>query len=104
MIRKLDVPIYDTNVLFLLEATEEEWAKFCSKKTNKEKLHEEEIKEANGVSYSTHELFHLADSILKDRGVEYTENNEALAYMVGWINEQYSYMLKEFNKEKGEEK
>ncbi len=128
MIRQLDVPIYDTNVLFLLETTGEEWAHFCDNEVNKEKLTEEEIKDVfdelsnekwagsvltlinnggyisiikdpNRIFYHTHELFHLADSILKDRGVEYTENNEALAYMVGWINEQYSYLLKEFNEE-----
>ena len=132
MIRQLDVPIYDTNVLFLLETTTEEFTKFLDNEKNKQKIGDETIKEifddiaderwggtvwrvdnnsayiclikeANKVSYNTHELFHLADSILKDRGVEYTENNEALAYMVGWINEQYSYMLEEFNKEKGEE-
>lgn len=128
MIRQLDVPIYDTNVLFLLETTGEEWAEFCDNEINKEKLTEEEIKsvfdelsnegwagsvvtllnnggyvtiikDANYPTYYLHELYHTADRILKDRGVEYTENNEALAYMVGWINEQYSYILEEFNKE-----
>lgn len=129
MIRQLDIPIYDTNVLFLLDVTGEEFAKFLDNEKNKQKIDDETIKEIfddiaderwggtvwrvdnnssyvclikeiNKVSYNTHELFHLADSILKDRGVEYTENNEALAYMVGWINEQYSYMLDEFNKDK----
>lgn len=128
MIRQLDVPIYDTNVLFLLEITGEEFAEFLDNEENKQRIDDETIKkifddiaddrwggtvwrvdnnsayiclikEANKVSYSTHELFHLTDSILKDRGVEYTENNEALAYMVGWVNEQYSYMLEEFNEE-----
>lgn len=130
MIRQLDVPIYDTNVLFLLKTTGEEFAEFLDNEKNKQRIGDEIIKEifddiaderwggtvwrvdnnsayiclikeADKVSYNTHELFHLADSILKDRGVEYTENNEALAYMVGWINEQYSYMLEEFNREKG---
>lgn len=129
MIRQLDVPIYDTNVLFLLETTGEEFSEFLDNEKNKQRIGDETIKEifddiaderwggsvwrvdnnsayiclikeANKVSYNTHELFHLADSILKDRGVEYTENNEALAYMVGWINEQYDYMLDEFNKDK----
>lgn len=129
MIRQLDVPIYDTNVLFLLETTGEEFSEFLDNEENKQRIGDETIKEifddiaderwggsvwrvdnnsayiclikeANKVSYNTHELFHLADSILKDRDVEYTENNEALAYMVGWINEQYDYILDEFNKEK----
>ena len=132
MIRQLDVPIYGTNILFLLETTTEEFTEFLNNKKNKQRIGDETIKEifndiadehwggtvwrvdnnsayiclikeANKVFYNTHELFHLADSILKDRGVEYTETNEALAYMVGWINEQYSYILEEFNKEKGGE-
>lgn len=115
---------------FLLKTTGEEFAEFLDNEKNKQRIGDEIIKEifddiaderwggtvwrvdnnsayiclikeADKVSYNTHELFHLADSILKDRGVEYTENNEALAYMVGWINEQYSYMLEEFNREKG---
>lgn len=130
MIRQLDVPIYDTNVLFLLETTGEEWAEFCSKKANKEKLHEEEIKEvsdevlndawggsvvtllnnggyvtiikdANYPTYYLHELYHTADRILKDRGVEHTEDDEAYAYMVGWLGQQYCDILAEFNREKG---
>jgi len=130
MIRQLDVPIYDTNVLFLLETTGEEFSEFLDNEKNKQKIGDETIKEifddikderwggtvwrvdnnsayiclikeANKVSYNTHELFHLADSILKDRGVEYTENNEALAYMIGWLEQQYCDMLEEFNKEKG---
>lgn len=57
------------------------------------------IKNAKDERNYTHELFHIADKILKDRGVEYTENNEALAYMIGWINKQYSYILKEINED-----
>lgn len=133
MIRQLDVPIYNSNVLFLLETTGEEWAEFLDNEKNKERICDETVKEifddianehwggtvwkvgnnaayiclikdANNVNYYTHELFHLADNILKDRGIEYTENNEALAYMIGWINEQYNYLLQEFNEEKGSKK
>lgn len=132
MIRQLDVPIYDTNVLFLLDVTGEEFAKFLDNEQNKSRITEEEIKSvfddikddkwegtlfpldcgsyisliknAKDERCYTHELFHVADTILKDRGVEYTQNNEALAYMIGWINKQYSYLLKEFNEEKNENK
>jgi hypothetical protein len=129
MIRQLDVPIYNTNVLFLLETTSEEWIEFCSKETNKDKLSEEDIKEvsdeissdtcggsvvtllnndgyvtiikdANYPTYYLHEVYHTADSILKDRGVEHTEDDEAYAYMIGWLGQQYCDMLEEFNKEK----
>ena len=127
MIRQLDIPIYDTNVLFLLDVTGEEFAEFLDNEQNKSRITEEEIKSifddikddkwegtlfpldcgayisliknAKDERCYTHELFHVADTILKDRGVEYTQNNEALAYMVGWINKQYSYILKEFNEE-----
>lgn len=123
MIRQLDIPIYDTNVLFLLDVTGEEFAEFLDNKVNKSKINESEIKaifddiandkfdgtlfrlsggnyislikKADNVRNYSHELFHIVDQILKDRGVEYSENNEALAYMVGWINEQYSYVLDE---------
>lgn len=123
MIRQLDIPIYDTNVLFLLDVTGEEFAKFLDNEVNKSKINESEIKaifddienpkwdgtlfrlsggnyvslikKADDVRNYSHELFHIADQILKDRGVEYTENNEALAYMVGWLNTQYSYVLEE---------
>lgn len=131
MIRQLDIPIYDTNVLFLLDVTGEEFAAFLDNDQNKSRITKEEIKSvfddikddkwegtlfpldcgayisliknATDVSNYTHELFHIADTILKDRGVEYTQNNEALAYMIGWISKQYSYLLKEFNEEKAKE-
>lgn len=131
MIRQLDIPIYDTNVLFLLDVTGEEFAKFLDNEQNKSRITEEEIKSvfddikddkwegtlfpldcgayisliknAKDERCYTHELFHIADTILKDRGVEYTENNEALAYMIGWISKQYSYLLKEFNEKKTKE-
>lgn len=133
MIRQLDIPIYDANVLFLLDVKGEEFAEFLDNKVNKSKINESEIKEIfddiandkwdgtlfrlnNGGNYVSlikkaddvrnysHELFHIADQILKDRGVEYTENNEALAYLVGWLNVQYGYILQEFNKNNGQEK
>jgi len=130
MIKLLEVPIYNTNVLFLLETTNEEWIKFCSEEINKDKLYEEDIKEvsdeilsdacggsvitllnndgyvtiikdANYPTYYLHEIYHTADSILKDRGVEHTEDDEAYAYMIGWLGQQYCGILEEFNKEKG---
>ena len=131
MIRQLDIPIYDANVLFLLDVTEEEFAEFLGNEKNKSKLTEEEIKsifddiandkwdgtlftldcgnyvslikKADDVRNYSHELFHIADQILKDRGVEYTENNEALAYLIGWLNMQYSCILQEFSKNNGQE-
>lgn len=121
MIGQLEIPIYDTNVLFLLDVTEEEFTKFLDSKVNKSKINESEIKaifddiaddkldgtlftlngcnyvslikKADDVGNYTHELFHIADQILKDRGIEYTETNEALAYLIGWLNVRYSHIL-----------
>lgn len=123
MIRQLDIPIYDANVLFLLDVKGEEFAEFLDNEKNKSKLTKEEIKsifddiandkyggttftldcggyvslikKADDVRNYSHELFHIADQILKDRGVEYTENNEALAYLIGWLNTQYRCILQE---------
>ena len=36
-----------------------------------------------------HELFHLTNYILCDRGVEHNETAEAWAYLLGWIAEGY---------------
>ena len=44
MIRRLDIPIYDTNVLFLLDVTGEEFAEFIDNEQNKSRITEEEIK------------------------------------------------------------
>lgn len=127
MIRQLDVPIYEANVLFLLETTGEEWAIFCDNEINKGKLTDDEIKyffneiatdnyggttssldgggyvvlikQAHNPFCFTHELYHCVDKILKERGVEHSDNDEAYAYMVGWINEQYHKILKEFDEE-----
>ena len=125
MIRQLDIPIYGANVLFLIEPSGEEWAGFCDNEKNKVKLTEEEIKlvfneiasdkwsgttirldkggyvflikGAHNPCYFAHELYHVADRILKDRGVEHTDDDEAYAYMVGWLNEQYHIILQEYD-------
>lgn len=57
------------------------------------------IKHAHNPSCFTHELYHCVDRILKERGVEHSDDDEAYAYMVGWINEQYHKILKEFDEE-----
>ena len=44
MIRQLDVPIYDTNVLFLLETTGEEFSEFLDNEENKQRIGDETIK------------------------------------------------------------
>ena len=125
MIFQLDVPIYNTNVLFIVNPTSEEIQEFLDSTTNKEKLTDEELKnllkELDDVHYGgyttwldkggyivllkedykipsiyQHELFHVTNLILFDRGIEHTRIAEPYAYLIGWITEQYiDYISKE---------
>lgn len=127
MIRQLDVPIYGANILFLVEVDCEEFAKFLDNETNKNKLTDGDIehlfeeidnedygggtyvvnksnyivliKNANKPYYYLHELYHCVNTILQDRKIPHSENDEPYAYLIGWIGEEYSYLLKEFNEE-----
>ena len=114
MIKALDIPIYNTNVLFLVETTIDEFEEFC--KDNRDGFTDEEYENAkqeiesgeysgyvnnltyrgyicyireNKVKYYDHELCHVATRILKDRGIGVDDNDEPLAYLKAWITEQY---------------
>lgn len=116
MIFQLDIPIYNTDVLFVIEPTKEEMDEFLGSEKNRNRLTDEELttlfKELDGeyMGYTTkldkggyllllkdskdplyyvHELFHLANCILWDRDVELTRTGEAYAYFVAWIADQY---------------
>lgn len=125
MIRELYVPIYGATILFMIETTDVEIDEFLRKDTNKSKFTNKEInsivfdiadtkgvagttmtldkggeyvvfiRDAHFAYYSMHELYHVADRILKHRGVEHTDDDEAYAYMVGWLAQEYKEMLKE---------
>ena len=46
-----------------------------------------------------HELFHLTNRILCDRGVYHKVTTKAWAYLIGWLSEQYFNILnKHINK------
>lgn len=123
MIQQLDVPIFGDNILFLVETTKEEWGNFVDNPTNKDKLTDDEIqnviddianvvgvggtttildkgghlvyiRDANRLFYSMHEIYHVADRILKSRGIVHDEDDEIYAYMVGWLSEEYDNMIK----------
>ena len=111
MIFQLDIPIYNTNCLFILEPTKEEMDEFLNNENNLSKLTNEEykslfneldntfsqgytttlnkgsyliiLKDSNNPVYYLHELFHLANFILWDRGVELNRGGEAYAYLIG---------------------
>ena len=42
-----------------------------------------------------HEIFHAADAIAKDSGVEYTEFNETIAHIIGYLTERIYKKLNE---------
>lgn len=123
MIFQLDIPIYNTNVLFIINPVKDEMDEFLNNENNKEKLTEEEFtnlfKELDDKRYGgyttaldkggylilikegykdftifIHELFHVANLILFDREVEYSRAFEPLAYLLGWMTQQYAdYVL-----------
>lgn len=123
MIFQLDIPIYNTNVLFIINPVKDEMDEFLNNENNKEKLTEEEFtnlcKELDDKRYGgyttaldkggylilikegykdftifVHELFHVANLILFDREIEYSRTFEPLAYLLGWIAQQYAdYVL-----------
>ena len=45
--------------------------------------------EINNPLYYDHELYHLANTILWDREVEHTREDEPYAYLKAWITNQY---------------
>lgn len=129
MIFQLDIPIYNTNVLFIINPIKEEVDEFLNNENNKEKLTEEEFttlfKELDDEKYGgyttaldkggylilikegykdftifVHELFHVSNLILFDREVEYSKTFEPLAYLLGWMTQQYAdYVLWKPSKE-----
>lgn len=116
MIFQLDIPIYNTDVLFIIEPTKEEMDEFLGSAKNKSRLTDEElstifkeldgefmgytshldrggylllIKNGKDPLYYAHELFHLANLVLWDRDVELSRTGEAYAYLVAWLINQY---------------
>ena len=127
MITQLDVPIYNANILFLIETTAEEFSAFMDNKTNKDKMTDNEVmlvmkdiadisyggftmsldaggyvvfmRECHRAFYYVHEIYHVCDRILKQRGVEHTLDDEAYAYLVGWLVEEYLAIIEEHKAE-----
>lgn len=118
MIFQLDIPIYNTNVLFVISPSREEMDEFLSVEKNRCKLTDEEFHsmfrelddekfggyttsldkggylvllkyEHDNPYYYIHELYHLANLILFDREIEHTRTDEPYAYLLSWIVGQY---------------
>ena len=133
MIFQLDIPIYGTNVLFVVSPTKEEMDEFLSVKQNRQKLTEEEFTtlftELDNTEYGgyttpldsgeylvlikdnykdpvifTHELFHVTNLILFDREIEHTRTDEPYAYLLGWIAGQYCNYIKMEEEKQGNQR
>lgn len=130
MIISLEIPIYHCDVAFFLETTVDELGAFFNK--NRKNLDEEDYrllrrdiedtKKTGGAVYTfgvnyimyvrdtkekghcAHELYHLTNTILSQRGVEHTETDEPYAYLNEWLHDEFREILKQFKEEKNNEK
>lgn len=120
MIIALDIPIYRCDVTFFMEPSIEEFKEFYKK--NKDNIDEEDFKDilkdlededvagavwTCGVNYICyvknmkkkghidHELYHLTNTILTDRGVEHTRNDEPFAYFNEYLHDEFRSIIKE---------
>lgn len=118
MIKEITVPIYNCNVYFLVAPTHKELTKWFKSveslnfvtKDDKDLLYKWHgnpngslgqvmstdsiyyiacIREKNDYDTTAHEIFHVADKILTDRGVEKGENGESYAYLIGYITGKF---------------
>lgn len=125
MIIALGIPIYRCDVAFFLNTTVDELEDFY--KNNKDRVDSEsyevikkDIKNAEeiggavytcGVNYIVyirdirkkgyidHELYHLTNTLLTDRGVEHSRNDEPFAYFNEYLHDEFRDMLKKYAKE-----
>lgn len=126
MIDKIDIPIYNTSVAILVEITDEELENFY--KDNKDQLTYEDYKILkddlgnericgstmcrdkggytlylrNGKAdcYVSHEIFHVCNRILLDRGVQIDNSAEPWAYLIGWFTDEYYRRYWEYHDKK----
>ena len=114
MIHYLDVPVYKTNVVFLVETTEDEWRQYYEEDTSY--LTENDylsvlddinnpdngdgtttmtdggsfiiyIRDRHSHGDIAHEIFHAANWILVNRKVTHDESAEPWAYLIGWFTD-----------------
>lgn len=130
MIISSSIPIYRCDVAYMLESTIDELDEFYEKnKHNMDKddynTIKEDIKSTNtvagavytcGVNYIVyirntkekghidHELWHLTNSVLFDRGVEHTKCDEPYAYLNEFLHDEFRDILKQYKKALKDEK
>lgn len=128
MIDKIDIPIYNTSVIILVEVTENEIKDFYA--NNLDKLTYEEYKmltddldnekiegstmnvdkggytlylrNGKADNFVSHEIFHVCNRILLDRGVQIDNSAEPWAYLIGWFTEEYYRRYWEYHDKKKE--
>lgn len=117
MVWSIKVPIYDAEVIFLVECSPEEAEEALHekfRKTPKDTLNSvlDDVRDSSdcdgATHYSssstyyyivyvrrvshrivTHELFHVVNLILTTRGVVHDETAELWAYLIGWLTERF---------------
>ena len=129
MIIALSIPIYRCDVAFFVETTVEDIKEFYKKNKQQMTLEEyndiiEDIKDERtvggavytvGVNYicyirnakkkghTDHELWHLTNNILNDRGIEHTRTDEPYAYLNEYLHDEFrDIMRKYYNKKEND--
>jgi len=54
--------------------------------------------------FVAHEIYHIVNRILMDRGIQHTYDDEPYAYLVGWLTNMYYNTLDELKKDDNENK
>lgn len=130
MIISSSIPVYRCDVAYFLETTVEELQEFY--KNNRKNMDDDVLKEIKkdiensgevagavytcGVNYImyirdirkkghiAHELYHLTNCVLIDRGVEHTRCDEPFAYLNEFLHDSFDDVKKEFKRLKKDEK
>ena len=129
-IKIIDIPIYNTSVCFFIVGTKEELDILKEDNPHKidQEIYTQILTDIeqpdkcdgftiplldmsyliyirDGLEYNPriciHEIFHVVNYTLTDRGVKHEETAEALAYLIGWLTEEYYKFL---NQEEENEK
>lgn len=116
MIEIVDIPLYKCSVVFLIESTIEEWKEFFDKQYKEKRLQSSNdsdvrgefelntpgfvfttglndyicyISNVNNAGLVAHELFHVANAALQDKGVELDLKGEAYAYLIEYLTNEF---------------
>jgi len=111
--RKIKIPIYFGNLILIektdykevykklnLEGHELESPAMAFKEPTKNNLTQYvivfDLKQTGG-SVMAHESFHVLSEIARDRGFDNFNNEEPLAYLMGWIYRQFNDFIQKLN-------